>query len=101
MQRPGKHGDGVRTMGDDDLDVERQVLKVLDEVLSLKGGALAWNGNTPLLGAVPELDSMAVVTLIGTLEERFGIHVADDEIDGSACATIGALTQFIRAKLDA
>jgi len=44
---------------------------------------------------------MAVVTLITTLEERFGIRVADDEIDGSTFATVGALTEFVRTKLDA
>ena len=83
------------------MDVQAQVLKILDEVLSLKGTALEWGANTPLLGAIPELDSMAVVTLITTLEERFGFSVADDEIDGTAFATVGALTEFVRAKLDA
>ena len=83
------------------MDVQQQVLKVLDEVLSLNGAALAWSAEAPLLGAIPELDSMAVVTLIGTLEERFGIGVADDEIDGSTFATVGALAEFVRSKLDA
>lgn len=83
------------------MDVQGQVLKILDEVLSLKGKALAWSADTPLLGAIPELDSMAVVTLITTVEERFGFSVADDEIDGSAFATVGALSEFVRVKLDA
>jgi acyl carrier protein len=83
------------------LDVQGQVLKILDEVLSLKGKALAWSADTPLLGAIPELDSMAVVTLITAVEERFGFSVADDEIDGSAFATVGALSEFVRVKLDA
>jgi acyl carrier protein len=82
------------------LDVQQQVLKVVDEVLGLNDASRAWSSETPLLGAVPELDSMAVVTLITTLEERFGISVADDEIDGSTFATVGALTEFIRNKLD-
>jgi acyl carrier protein len=83
------------------LDVQEQVLGVVDEVLGLNNAARAWDSRTPLLGAVPELDSMAVVTLITSLEERFGISVADDEIDGSTFATVGALTEFIRTKLDA
>ncbi|MGE5102525.1 MAG: acyl carrier protein [Deltaproteobacteria bacterium] len=83
------------------MDVQGQVLKILDEVLSLKGKALAWSADTPLLGAIPELDSMAVVTLITAVEERFGFSVADDEIDGSAFATVGALSEFVRVKLDA
>ena len=51
------------------------------------------------MGALPELDSMAVVTVITTLEDRFGFSVADDEIDGSVFATVGSLTEFVRSKL--
>ena len=83
------------------MDVQQDVLGILDEVLSLKGKALAMRFESPLLGAVPELDSMAVVTLLTTLEERFGFTIADDEIDGSTFATVGSLTNFVKAKLDA
>ena len=83
------------------MDVQQDVLKILDEVLSMKGRALGMSPQSPLLGAVPELDSMAVVTLLTTLEERFGFTIADDEIDGSAFATVGSLTNFVKAKLDA
>lgn len=83
------------------VEVQRDVLGILDEVLSLKGKALGMRAESPLLGAVPELDSMAVVTLLTTLEERFGFTIADDEIDGSTFATVGSLTNFVKAKLDA
>lgn len=83
------------------MDVQQDVLKIVDEVLSLKGRALEMSAQSPLLGAVPELDSMAVVTLLTTLEERFGLTIADDEIDGSTFATVGSLTNFVKAKLDA
>ena len=75
------------------------VLRTLDEVLSLGGRAMAFTRDTPLLGAVPELDSMAVVTLITSLEERFGITVDDDEIDGATFASVGSLVDFVTAKL--
>lgn len=83
------------------MDAQQEVLGILDEVLSLRGKALGMTAASPLLGAVPELDSMAVVTLLTTLEERFGITIADDEIDGSTFATVGSLTTFVKAKLDA
>ena len=44
---------------------------------------------------------MAVVALITTLEERFGFIVDDDEIDGSAFATVRTLVDFVGAKLGA
>jgi acyl carrier protein len=49
------------------LNISQEVLRVLDEVLSLNGRSAAFTRDTPLLGAIPELDSMAVVTLITTL----------------------------------
>jgi acyl carrier protein len=75
------------------------VLALLDETLSLNGRAAKFTSNTPLLGAIPELDSMAVVAIITGLEERFGINAEDDEIDGSIFATVGSLVEFVEAKL--
>jgi len=81
------------------LDTRTEVVRILDEVLSLGGRAASFDAGTPLLGAIPELDSMAVVTLIGTLEERFGIVVDDDEISGDTFATLGSLVAFVDGKL--
>ena len=81
------------------MDVCREVLRVLDDVLSLGGRSASFNRDTPLLGAIPELDSMAVVTLITKLEEQFGICVDDDDIDGDTFSTVGALADFVSSKL--
>ena len=83
------------------MDIKSEILALLDEVLSLKGRAAAFTRNTPLLGALPELDSMAVVALITSIEERFGFSVDDDEIDGAAFATVGSLIEFVEGKLAA
>jgi acyl carrier protein len=80
------------------MGVSDQVLQVLDEVLSLGGRTATFSRDTRLLGAIPELDSMAVVTLITTLEERFGVFIDDDEIDGSTFSSVGTLVDFIGAK---
>jgi len=81
-----------------ELDINKEVLRVLDDVLSLKGRAAAFTRDTPLLGAIPELDSMAVVTLITTLEEQFGL-IVDDDIDGATFVTVGSLVDFVSGKL--
>lgn len=81
------------------MDIERELLGLIDEVLSLGGRAMGFERDTPLLGAVPELDSMAVVGLINMMEEHFGFIVEDDEIDGLAFATVGTLTDFVQGKL--
>lgn len=79
----------------------KETLRILDEVLSLNGRSSAFARDTPLLGAIPELDSMAVVTLITTLEDQFGLVVDDDDIDGSTFATVGSLADFVTSKLAA
>lgn len=81
------------------MDIKKEVLAIIDEVLSLRGRALAFELETPLLGAVPELDSMAVISLINLMEERFDFVVDDDEIDGSVFLTVGSLVDFVSAKL--
>ena len=80
------------------MDITKEVRRILDEVLSLNGRSVAFTRDTPLLGVIPELDSMAVVTLITTLEEQFGMVVEDDDIDGSTFATMGSLVDFVSSK---
>lgn len=81
------------------VDTRKEVLALLDGVLSLHGRALTFTDSTPLLGAIPELDSMAVVAVISGMEERFGFVVDDDEIDGGVFATVDTLVKFVEGKL--
>lgn len=81
------------------MDVRREVLELLDEVLGLGGRAKDFTEDTPLLGSIPELDSMAAVSLITAMEERFGFDVDDDDIDGSTFATVGSMVAFVSDKL--
>ena len=81
------------------MNVTQEVLRILDEVLSLKGRTRSFTTDTPLLGAIPELDSMAVVSLITGIEDHFGLVVDDDDIDGSTFATVGSLSDFVSSKL--
>ena len=83
----------------DNAQVLSQVLRLLDDVLSLNGRAQTFTRDTALLGALPELDSMAVVSLITALEENLGLVVDDDDIDGDTFATVGSLTDFVSARL--
>jgi hypothetical protein len=81
------------------MDVSVGVLNVLETVLNLKGRSATFGHGTPLLGSVPELDSMAVVSIIAALEEKFAFTIDDDEIDGATFATVGSLVGFIERKL--
>jgi acyl carrier protein len=72
---------------------------LLGEVLGLSAArTAAFTDETPLFGALPELDSMAVAGLLTALEDRFGFILEDDEIDGDLLETFGALRRFVAAK---
>ncbi|MFT5720523.1 MAG: acyl carrier protein [Motiliproteus sp.] len=66
---------------------------------SLQVNAERWSRATQLLGAIPELDSMAIVILLGNLEEHFDIEFSDDEISAEMFETIGSLQDFLQSKL--
>lgn len=75
------------------------VLHLLDNVLGLQGRGLAFRPETPLLGAVPELDSMAVVALVSALESRFAIQIDDEDLDAATFATAGTLSAMLERKI--
>lgn len=74
-----------------------EVRIILSDTLSL--GKLRLERDTALLGNLPELDSMAVASLITALEDHFGITVRDDEISARHFATLGTLSDFVESKL--
>ena len=80
------------------MNTQKEVLALLDEILCLNGRSAGFSLSTPLLGAMPELDSMAVVALIAGFEDRFGFAVDDDEIEGSVFGTLGSLVEFVDRK---
>jgi acyl carrier protein len=77
----------------------QEVKNILGDVLSLGAAKDGLNENSALLGAIPELDSMAVVHLITALEEHFGFVVDDDEISAGTFETVGSLLAFVEQKL--
>jgi acyl carrier protein len=83
------------------MSVEVNVRNVLDSVLGLGDRAVRLTPESALLGSIPELDSMAVVTVITNLEDTFGIEVADDEISAATFATLGTLVAYVESKLGA
>lgn len=71
---------------------------LLDEVLELDGRGASMDAQTPLLGALPEFDSLAVLNLISGMQHRFGIEIHDEEIDPDIFETVGSLLCFVQSK---
>lgn len=75
-----------------------EVKLLIGEILQLGERIQSCEPDTPLLGSIPEFDSMAVVTLIHALQQQFAIQIADDEISAENFATFGAVYEFARAQ---
>ena len=79
--------------------IDTTIRAVLRDVLGLsEDRAAAMTDVTPLFGALPELDSMAVAGVLTELEDRLGIVIEDDEVDGEMLATFGSLKTFAAGK---
>lgn len=72
------------------------VIPLLKEVLQVKHPLTS---ESALLGEIPEFDSMAVVSVLTSLEEQFGIMIDDDEVDASIFETVGTLVSFVEGKV--
>ena len=82
--------------------VEDTVRGVLRDVLALPDAQVdTFDADTALFGALPELDSMAVAGVLTELEDRLGIVIEDDEVDGEMLETFGALTRFAAERVTA
>ena len=77
------------------------VKTVLGQTLQISEKAKRFDTTTGLFGSIAEFDSMAVVAVVAALEERFGIVIEDEEINGDTFQTVGSLSEFIERKLHA
>jgi len=80
------------------MSVEDALRRILADTLQLGNRGAQIERDTALLGNLPELDSMAVVTVITSIEEHFGIYVEDDEVSAETFETFGSLADFVAGK---
>jgi acyl carrier protein len=81
------------------MDIQSDVIVILQSNLGIPVGTISPHPETPILGAIPEMDSMSVIGILASLEEQYGIMVDDDEISADVFATVGSLTAFVESKL--
>jgi len=75
------------------------IVELIREVLQLDTSAQELKEDSLLMGAIPEFDSMAVVTVLTILEDQYGIMIEDDEVDANIFETVGSLIQFVDQKV--
>jgi acyl carrier protein len=84
------------------VSIEAKIRGLLVDVLGVAPMTVAeMADDTPLFGALPELDSMAVAGLLTEMEDRLDITIDDDDVDGDLFETFGSLVAFAKAKVAA
>ncbi len=81
------------------VSIDAALRGILESVIGRRAMPSGLADTTPLLGAIPELDSMAVVGILTQIQDDFGCQIEDDEINADIFATFGDLTRFVEAKL--
>jgi acyl carrier protein len=77
------------------------VIGELREILARVTGReelLAASPQIPLFGAGVGLDSLTGTLLLREVQLRFGVDVADEDLNLDALATLGSLTAFVQAR---
>ena len=80
----------------DNLD---KVRDILSDALGIGERKYSITAESNLLGSIPELDSMGVVSVVTALAEHFDITINDDEISAKTFETLGSLVSFVEQKL--
>ena len=72
---------------------------LIGDVLQIADRLEGLGEDAALLGAIPEFDSMAVVSILTVIEENYGVMIDDDEVSAENFETIGSLLTFVNAKV--
>lgn len=78
-------------------DIFLQLSPILSSIMPNYGHEY-WQKNTELFGALPEFDSMVIVTLIGEIEETFDVEFFDEDISAENFATVEDIVNLIAMK---
>ncbi len=81
------------------MSLQLEIKALLKETLQLDE-VDSWDEGTEILGAIPEFDSMAIVTVLTMVEENYGIMIEDDEVSAEVFENLGSLLSFISEKVD-
>ena len=79
------------------IEQQRQLINILTNLMPSYPLDF-WQENTELFGALPEFDSMAIVTLITQLEDEYDLEFEDDDISAENFADIASLLALIASK---
>jgi acyl carrier protein len=77
-----------------------EIKAIIGDVLQIADRMDDLGADDPLMGGVPEFDSMAVVAILTTIEENYGVMIDDDEVSAEHFESITSLLDFVNLKVD-
>lgn len=75
-------------------DLDQALANILRSAIGARAMPASLGDDTPLLGAIPELDSMALLAVLTRIEDEYGCAIADDAVSAADFATFGRLRAF-------
>lgn len=79
--------------------ISQSLRGILESAIGKRAVPARLDDGTELLGAIPELDSMAVLGILTQLQDDLGLQIDDDEVSAEIFQTFGDLRRFVEAKL--
>ena len=73
-----------------------QLCELIRDTLKISNVSL--DRDTRLLSDLPEFDSLSLLILLKSLEEKYNISIEKAELSSDIFATIGSLWQFVKNK---
>jgi acyl carrier protein len=81
------------------MSLTNDIKRILRDTLVLGDRVDTFQATSPLLGAIAELDSVGVVSVLTAIEDEYDIVVEDDEISAAVFETLGTHTEFLEGKV--
>lgn len=81
------------------MNIQNKVIPLIYKTLHLNKEQHNLNSDSILLGAIPEMDSIAVINIITSLEQEFDFIAEDDELDAELFETVGSVINYVLRKI--
>lgn len=76
----------------------QRVVGVITATLEIEDQRDTLTSDSPLFGAIPQLDSFTILDLIAALEDEFSIEFDDEDISGESFETVATLTGLVEQR---
>ena len=74
--------------------------ELLRDTLQIGNKADDLTESSRLFGALPEFDSVAIISVVMAIEQEFGVAIPDRELSADVFETMGSLGRFISRKVE-